>query len=110
MTRDPLHTSRNARPLQNESTSKFWSNTAKDIGYAVAGAAIVSAIAAVGIKIDQAVNPEIIQALTDNWSWWKVFTSHHAMAALAQSHPLGTFGVFGAIGAIQGLLARKAFE
>ncbi len=66
------------------------------------GAAILGGIAAVGVRIDAAINADLIHTLRENWSWSRFLTSHHSMTALSQMYPGAVEGLYALLGAVVG--------
>lgn len=81
----------------------------KTLAPAAFGALILGGIAAVGVRYDNWINHDLVQTLVDNWSWDRLFSTKHALTALAQMHPGMVEGAYALIGGFASLITGKAF-
>lgn len=67
--------------------------------------AAMTVLAELVSRLDQALNPNIFDALKANMEWWQVFTSQHAVALTIMQHePVSTLIFFGFWSALVGTI------
>lgn len=96
------------QPIEiNRSEKNIAASIAGELAFPLIAAVTTAAVLSVGSAIDKAINPELVEALKNNWSWWKMFTTKHAMTVLMDTAPVTTTLIMSGLAGGYGWLRSK---